>query len=40
VDYLGLVQAAHEQETLGKIAFRDLPAGPADEAGSAGEGRS
>ncbi len=27
VDYLGLVLAAHEEQTLGKIAFRDLPAG-------------
>jgi putative transposase len=26
VDYLGLVQAAYEEQTLGKIAFRDLPA--------------
>jgi putative transposase len=25
VDYLGLVQAAHEAQTLGEIAFRDLP---------------
>jgi hypothetical protein len=25
VDYLGLVLAAHEQQTLGEIAFRDLP---------------
>lgn len=25
IDYLGLVQAAYEQETLGYIAFRDLP---------------
>jgi len=41
VDYLGLVLAAHEEQTLGKIAFRDLPgdgptppsAAPADEAG-------
>ena len=31
VDYLGLVLAAHEEQTLGKIAFRDLPAAPADE---------
>ena len=28
VDYLGLVLAAHEAETLGEIAFRDLPAAP------------
>jgi putative transposase len=28
VDYLGLVLAAHEQQTLGEIAFRDLPAAP------------
>jgi putative transposase len=28
VDYLGLVLAAHEQQTLGEIAFRDLPATP------------
>ena len=26
MDYLGLVLAAHEEQTLGKIAFRDLPA--------------
>jgi len=26
VDYLGLVLAAHEAQTLGEIAFRDLPA--------------
>jgi len=32
VDYLGLVLAAHEQETLGKIAFRDLPAAAPEEA--------
>jgi len=25
VDYLGLVLAAHEEQTLGEIAFRDLP---------------
>ena len=25
VDYLGLVLAAHDQQTLGQIAFRDLP---------------
>ena len=30
VDYLGLVLAAHEAETLGEIAFRDLPAAPAE----------
>ena len=30
VDYLGLVLAAHEQQTLGAIAFRDLPAPLAD----------
>jgi hypothetical protein len=29
VDYLGLVLAAHEAETLGEIAFRDLPAAAA-----------
>jgi putative transposase len=28
VDYLGLVQAAYEEQTLGKIAFRDLPTDP------------
>jgi len=27
VDYLGLVLTAHEEQTLGKIAFRDLPRG-------------
>jgi len=25
IDYLGLVQAAHEQATIGRIAYRDLP---------------
>ena len=40
VDYLGLVLAAHEEQTLGKIAFRDLPAAPTEETESAGEGRS
>ena len=25
IDYLGLVQAAHEQATVGPIACRDLP---------------
>jgi hypothetical protein len=25
VDYLGLVLAAHDAETLGQLAFRDLP---------------
>jgi putative transposase len=25
VDYLGLVLAAHDAETLGRIAYRDLP---------------
>jgi putative transposase len=28
VDYLGLVQTAYEEQTLGKIAFRDLPTAP------------
>lgn len=28
VDYLGLVLSAHEAQTLGKLAFRDLPAPP------------
>lgn len=37
VDYLGLVLAAHEEHTLGKIAFRDLPAAPVDAAESAPE---
>jgi putative transposase len=47
VDYLGLVLAAHEEQTLGKIAFRDLPGGgsppsadSSEEIGSTGEGRS
>lgn len=31
VDYLGLVLAAHEAETLGEIAFRDLPVTPREE---------
>lgn len=42
VDYLGLVLAAHEEQTLGNIAFRDLPgsgltpsAAPADQTESA-----
>jgi putative transposase len=30
VDYLGLVQAAYEAQTLGAIAFRDLPAPPVE----------
>jgi putative transposase len=30
VDYLGLVLAAHEAQTLGEIAFRDLPAVPGE----------
>jgi hypothetical protein len=25
VDYLGLVVAAHEEQLLGRIAYRDLP---------------
>jgi putative transposase len=25
VDYLGLVQAAHDEQTIGRIAYRDLP---------------
>jgi putative transposase len=25
VDYLGLVQAAHDEQTIGSIAYRDLP---------------
>jgi putative transposase len=36
VDYLGLVQAAYEEQTLGKIAFRDLP----EPTNGAGEGQS
>ena len=28
VDYLGLVLAAHDAETLGQLAFRDLPVSP------------
>lgn len=44
VDYLGLVLAAHEEQTLGKIAFRDLPGdGPhpaAEPTGSASEEQS
>lgn len=45
VDYLGLVLAAHEEQTLGKLAFRNLPGDgstrsipPVDEAASATEG--
>ena len=37
VDYLGLVLAAHEHETLGEIAFRDLPATPSEAADPAEE---
>ena len=40
VDYLGLVLAAHEEQTLGKIAFRDLPAVSPEETGAKGEGQS
>lgn len=40
VDYLGLVLAAHEEQTLGKIAFRDLPAAPTDKPSPAAEGQS
>ena len=40
VDYLGLVLAAHEEQTLGKIAFRDLPAAAVTEkTGSTDEGQ-
>ena len=28
VDYLGIVLAAHDAETLGQLAFRDLPVPP------------
>ena len=35
VDYLGLVLAAHEEQTLGKIAFRDLPGGGRQDVGEA-----
>jgi hypothetical protein len=38
VDYLGLVLAAHEEQTLGKIAFRDLPATATDDTASAAAG--
>jgi putative transposase len=31
VDYLGLVLAAHEAETFGSIAFRDLPSPPSSQ---------
>jgi putative transposase len=31
VDYLGLVLAAHDAETLGQLAFRDLPSQPPEE---------
>lgn len=31
VDYLGLVLAAHDQQTLGQIAYRDLPGARAEE---------
>ena len=39
VDYLGLVLAAHEAQTLGEIAFRDLPAAPAEARGPAEAGQ-
>jgi putative transposase len=39
VDYLGLVLAAHEEQTLGQIAFRDLPTPPADKLPSALDGQ-
>jgi hypothetical protein len=38
VDYLGLVLAAHEEQTLGRIAFRDLPTSPTNEPPSALDG--
>ena len=31
VDYLGLVLAAHDAETLGQLAFRDLPVQPSED---------
>jgi putative transposase len=31
VDYLGLVLAAHDAETLGQLAFRDLPVPPSED---------
>jgi len=31
VDYLGLVLAAHDAETLGQLAFRDLPSAANDQ---------
>ncbi len=40
VDYLRLVQTAYEEQTLGKIAFRDLPSAPTENSGRGGEGRS
>ena len=41
VDYLGLVLAAHEEQTLGEIAFRDLPdSWSDDEPGSPAEAQS
>jgi len=33
VDYLGLVLAAHDAETLGQLAFRDLPVLPQQHSG-------
>jgi putative transposase len=39
VDYLGLVHAAHEAQTLGEIAFRDLPVAPPPAAGARPEDR-
>ena len=36
VDYLGLVLAAHDAETLGHLAFRDLPVLPIPERDGAG----
>jgi len=40
VDYLGLVLAAHEEQTLGEIAFRDLPDSSTYEDGSPAEVQS
>jgi hypothetical protein len=31
IDYLGLVQADHDEQLLGQIAYRDLPRGTSQE---------
>jgi putative transposase len=38
VDYLGLVQAAHEEQTIGQLAYRDLPLPGLEALAPAGDG--